>query len=479
MELITSNKGQRKLCFEGFMYTRHKEVATGFRWRCVKRATGCKGSVITVEGTDDIAMSSDHDHPPSSPSINVAKTRLRMKTTALISSENPAKIVSQATQQLTAEEKVMLKSEDNMKRTIRQQRCISHPPTPSSLRDLHIVGPWTMTGGIAPEKFLIHDNGPDSDSRLLVFATSPCLRLLSESAIWFMDGNFDQAPKGFLQLYVILVPLGEGTVSVAYAFMTRKTQEAYEELLAAIMAECASLGLYPAPDVVITDFERGAMNAVKSVLGEDTQTKACFFHLCQSTWRKVQELGLVSSYREDESFRTFVGMLNALAFLPADEVEDGMQLLRAFMPSVAGALTEYFDSTYVSGSFRRLTRPNGGLHLRRLPPRFPCEEWNVHEATVEDSHRTNNNCEAWNRRFSSLVGHSHPSVWKAIEVLRCEVSSVSVKIAQEAVGAPPKKRTASSQVQMQRRLQALCAGYTQGSKTMEQFLRGVSHTIRF
>ncbi|KAH9376206.1 hypothetical protein HPB48_004234 [Haemaphysalis longicornis] len=147
-------------------------------------------------------MSSDHDHPPSTSSINVAKASLRMKTTALISSENPAKVVSQATQQLTAEEKVMLKSEDSMKKAIRQQRCISHPPTPSSLRDLQMVGPWTLTGGIAPEKFLIHDNGPDSDSRLLIFATVPCLRLLSESAIWFMDGNSDQAPKGFLQLYV-------------------------------------------------------------------------------------------------------------------------------------------------------------------------------------------------------------------------------------------------------------------------------------
>ncbi|KAH9376205.1 hypothetical protein HPB48_009785 [Haemaphysalis longicornis] len=59
-----------------------------------------------------------------------------MKTTALISSENPPKVVSQATQQLTAEENVMFKSEDSMKRTIRQQRCIPHPPTPSSLRDL-------------------------------------------------------------------------------------------------------------------------------------------------------------------------------------------------------------------------------------------------------------------------------------------------------------------------------------------------------
>lgn len=133
----------------------------------------------------------------------------------------------------------------------------------------------------------------------------------------------------------------------------------------------------------------------------------------------------------------------------------------------------------MTGTFRQLTRADGTVHLRRQPARFPPEVWNVSEATTEGSHRTNNNCEAWNRRFSSLVGHSHPTVWKAIDALRAETSSVSVKIAQESIGSPPKKRTKSALVQMQRRLQNLSAQYGQGAKTMEEFLRGVSRTIRF
>lgn len=87
-------------------------------------------------------------------------------------------------------------------------------------------------------------------------------------------------------------------MSVVYAFMTR--QEANEELLSAIVSECASLGLSPAPHVVMTDFEKGAMNAVRAILGNQTRTKACFFfHLCQSTWRKIQEMGLVVQYKDD------------------------------------------------------------------------------------------------------------------------------------------------------------------------------------
>lgn len=203
-----------------------------------------------------------------------------------------------------------------------------------------------------------------------------------------------------------------------------------------------------------------------------------FFHLCQSTWQKIQELGLVVQYKEDASFRAFVGMLDGLAYLPEQDVEDGLLLLRGLAPTQANELVEYFDATYVTGSYRPLTRVGGNIHLRRIPPRFPPQKWNVHQATVEGSHRTNNNCEAWNRRFGSLVGHSHPSVWKAIDALRLEASSVSAKMAQESVGVPPQKRTKSSAAQMQLRLESLCTQYIQGAKTMEQFLRGVAHTIR-
>lgn len=127
--------------------------------------------------------------------------------------------------------------------------------------------------------------------------------------------------------------------------MTRKMPEAYEELLAAIGSECASLRLHPVPDVVIPDFEYGAMNVVKAVLCHGTQTRVCFFHLYESTGCKMREFGLVNCYRADDPFRTFVDMLNALAYLPMDVVEDGIGHLCSAMPSIANDLTKYFDSS--------------------------------------------------------------------------------------------------------------------------------------
>ncbi|XP_064474671.1 uncharacterized protein LOC135388795 [Ornithodoros turicata] len=479
MEILESNKGGDKLCVGGYLYTKHKPVASGTRWRCVRRRTGCKGAVVcSGEGGDDCRVSASHDHPPDSGAVNIAKARCRMKNMAMSSTERPAAIVAQATVCLTAGEKTLLICEDSLKRCVRAQRSSIYPPQPASLRELIIDGDWALTSGSTPERFLIYDNGPDAENRLVVFAAVSGLRLLSESTLWFMDGNFDVAPKLFKQLYFILVPLGDSAVSVVYAFMTSKTQEAYEELFQAVVDACSAQGMMPSPDVVITDFEKGAMNAVKAILGEELQTRGCFFHLCQSTYSKIQQLGLASRYQDDEDFRHFIGMLDGLAFLPLDDVEAGMNFVKAVAPEGVEAVIAYFDETYVNGTYRHVGRLDENPRIRRTPPRFPPEVWNVHEATLEGGARTNNHSEAWNRRFSSLVGHSHPTVWRAIATLRLEHSAAEGKMTQSLAGAPPAKRQRTTTLQLQERLRRLCQDFVDDRRTLESFLRGVGHAVR-
>ncbi|KAG0437845.1 hypothetical protein HPB47_017268 [Ixodes persulcatus] len=61
-----------------------------------------------------------------------------------------------------------------------------------------------------------------------------------------MDGNFEQAPEGFFESYVVLVPVGQCTVPVVYEYMTRKIQDSYKVFLAAVVSECGSPDLNPA-----------------------------------------------------------------------------------------------------------------------------------------------------------------------------------------------------------------------------------------
>ena len=61
------------------------------------------------------------------------------------------------------------------------------------------------------------------------------------------------------------------------------------------------------------------MQAVSSSLGPHVGIQGCYFHLTQSTWRKIQELGLVNVYRVSDDVKQFWGML--------DRVIDGMTFL--------------------------------------------------------------------------------------------------------------------------------------------------------
>ena len=71
------------------------------------------------------------------------------------------------------------------------------------------------------------------------------------------------------------------------------------------------MGATADPTTVICDFEAAAMNAVRTVLGEEVTIQGCFYHLCQSTWRKIQELGLVGDYIARDDIKLFAGMLDA------------------------------------------------------------------------------------------------------------------------------------------------------------------------
>ena len=101
------------------------------------------------------------------------------------------------------------------------------------------------------------------------------------------------------------------------------------------------------------------MNAVRSTLGQHVAVQGCFFHLCQSTWRKVQDLGLVQAYRDNAVVQHLCCMNDALAFLPVSDVAAGLRHLQQSVPPGDDsdellALLTYFDTTYVSGAVRRV-----------------------------------------------------------------------------------------------------------------------------
>ena len=93
--------------------------------------------------------------------------------------------------------------------------------------------------------------------------------------------------------------------------------------------------------------------------------------------------------------------------------------------------------------------------------------------------RTNNQWEGWNNRFFHLVGYNHPPIWTLIYAIKKEDCTVTTLIAQDLIRQPPQKCVRCEYRDLQTRLLTLCRQRAAGNKTVEDFLSGIGHNIRW
>jgi len=72
-------------------------------------------------------------------------------------------------------------------------------------------------------------------------------------------------------------------------FFRERQDDTYQELFNGIVEKCELIE-HPVDSLsIITDFEISTMNAAKGCFVDHIATRGCFFHLVQSTWRKIQD----------------------------------------------------------------------------------------------------------------------------------------------------------------------------------------------
>ncbi|KAL4097520.1 hypothetical protein QTP88_022292 [Uroleucon formosanum] len=164
----------------------------------------------------------------------------------------------------------------------------------------------------------------------------------------YMDENFALAPKLFTQLYVIRVEINRSFTTAVYILLQNKTLTTYEQMLTTLLKKCEEQHLFPDPVVVHVDFECAVISAItRHVLGQDVYIQDCFYHLNQSTYRKIQDIGLQTQYRENQNLIEFCEKMDDLAFLPVGDDKDNMEYLKNIVPEKAETLLNCFDITYV------------------------------------------------------------------------------------------------------------------------------------
>lgn len=445
--LIGNGGSRRKVLLKGFGYTLHRK-GKGTFWHCERRTDTCKGRLWVSDSEHHWEERGNHNHQPDFGKEKAAKAKNELKRRVR---EKPNTDPATITQQIfgNADEETLsaLPKENSLKRTAQRTRREGQPELPTSLDDLvEIPERYRQVQG---ENWLLHDNGPNAQHRLIVFARPHTLRLMSSSTTWFGDGTFKTAPSLVRQIYTIHFNHHENVVLGVAALMENKSKESYRELFQ-VLKDALPEARRHGPVRFSTDFELGASLTFQEVF-PNSEPAFCFFHFAQSLWRKAADSGVSRKYQqsENEELRNQFHAILGLAFVPPQDVPSAFDSLQEHCLEDLQDVLQLLEIYYVLGK----RRGRG-----RQPPIFKIESWNVYQRTTRGIPRTNNSVEAWNRRFNTIVSKVHPNVFAIFEELQSEEAySSSQKELIDGGASPPKKK--KRYMQNDDKLKRLCDRY--------------------
>ena len=211
---------------------------------------------------------------------------------------------------------------------------------------------------------------------------------------WQIDGMFKVCPQLFFQLFTIHCNIYGSLVPMMDALLPNKTQESYGRLFVLIS--------HLKSKTVISDFEVAFTNDAE-IQFSNIKIQYCFFHMEQSVFRKIVEIGCKVRYVEDEIFRHHCKLIMSLAFIPQEDVEKGYKSIELSFENL-----DYFKETYI-----------GRIVRRKKTSYFAILKWNCFHRVLEQQNTTNNSVEAFNNVSSSQNANCrHPGLFPFIELLK-------------------------------------------------------------
>lgn len=220
---------------------------------------------------------------------------------------------------------------------------------------------------------------------------------------WYIDGTFKLCRHPFNQLMTVnaFVRTDDHAkqVPLLFVLMSGRKKTDYKKVLKRLLEIFPSA---PAVQQVTLDFERAALRDVIP----HARLHGCTFHWTQAGWRKVQELGLQSSYSHNLGMHSFVKKMMALPFLPEEEIESMFQRLQRHASEPLQKFTGYVNNTWINGTWGP-------------------SDWTAFKKAI----RINNDVEGWhhglNRRAS---GRGQLPMYLLIQFIHKEATFTALKI---------------------------------------------------
>jgi hypothetical protein len=166
-------------------------------------------------------------------------------------------------------------------RSLQHERAARYPKDPSTASEAIREYDAAIRLPVIP-KFAenYHSGGRCSDgSHYMLFLSSAdeVKKVLRDGETLSVDGTFRTAPRSFFQVINFFIDYKLEVVFVASAILTGKSQIVYTD---AIKAFRAAVSVRCRPLWIMTDWEQGLRNALKTVYPEAHQ-RGCHFHYCQ------------------------------------------------------------------------------------------------------------------------------------------------------------------------------------------------------
>ena len=197
---------------------------------------------------------------------------------------------------------------------------------------------------------------------IIILCNKEKMKRLSGVNYILMDGTFNVAPHGFIQMYTIHGAfLDKSHFTMFYVLMRKRRADDYERLFSRLQQYCVqefNFTLFNKDRTVITDYENAVFIALRPY---GCNMQGCFFHFTQCVYRKVKQIGLSEQYKVHKSVvHLYVRLLMLSAYIKpplkgaafndlvrsfsAEDVDDDT---RTKMTSVFN----YFKITWLNGCY--------------------------------------------------------------------------------------------------------------------------------
>jgi hypothetical protein len=252
------------------------------------------------------------------------------------------------------------------------------PQIPRNLEEVNIENEWAETWSAT--LFL---STLDNNWGFAIFATSENYKVLQRCSEIYIDGTFKTCPSPYSQFLTIHGRYLGMVLPLVMCLLAGKQVGLYRQVLQHVRQQVrARTGHRLQPRTIICDFEYSLILAVQTELPR-SPISGCYFHLCQSFWRKITKLGLSGAFRRHERLKKFLRKIMVIGYLPLAIVRANFRLLVA-TANTRRLIRRYPQLTnFVNYVERNYINANG---------QFPAYLWNVFHRNMDT--RTNNSMES-------------------------------------------------------------------------------------